>query len=183
MKKNYYIRNKIALRSQIELEREQALLDEQHRATQEIHNKRKRLQLEYDLELRNTPAGDDNEISKIQSDESSINKLNFLDNNLPSSELQDEILLDEQIEVIHSGNKNVKEENLDDVESGDDLPSSEVQHEILDEEIEGICSGVNNFDGQEDMSDAESSDGKLDNTDLKKSLGTWSLQHNIVTKV
>ena len=166
MKKNYYMRNKIALRSQIELERAQMLLDQQHGATRENLHKRKRLQLEYDLELANAFAGDDNENLNIQSNDSSINKLECLDNNLPSSQLQDEILLEEQIEVFHSPDKICNgEENSSDDEI------------LVDEQIEGIHS-TDKICYEENSSDAGSVDDELNNTDLKKSLATWALKHN-----
>ena len=142
MKKNYYIRNKIAFRLQVELERDLMLLRQQHTATREINNKRKRLELQNDLELTNASAEDDNEISKVQSHDSTINKPELLDSNLPCLELQPDIL-DEQIEVIQMGEGN----------------------EICNKE--------------ENLTDDESDDGELNNPDLKKSLATWSLQHNI----
>ena len=51
MKKNCYIRHKIALRSQIELEKEQLLLDLQQKATRVTSNKIKKVQLDQDLQL------------------------------------------------------------------------------------------------------------------------------------
>ena len=111
----YYMLNKIAV-SKIEPEKKPIYPNQLQKATQETSNKRNGLQLDYDVELMDACSGDD-EIFENCPDHSSTDTLQFLDLDVPTSELQ---LEDEQIDVIHSTDKINSEENSSDAESDDD---------------------------------------------------------------